>query len=222
MTHALPPVSEALKRSVERDRRLYGPVDWADVPKTRPVSKWTGFKPVAATIRNFRIVQSAAPSPTLPRRSSKLDRSERARFARGVEDVRRQTRTKGESGRTNQGAISALGVEIVKALAFDFYNVATGRLDPAHETIAAKVGCHASTVRRQLKAAKRLGLLDWVRRAAHFVAGAWKRRSNSYQLALGTTVKIQDSNGLRVAASHLSLSLRLRDEASRVNCNLLT
>ena len=218
MTHALPPVSEALKRSVERQRRLYGPVDMKDIPRTKPVNKWTGFRKIAApSIPKVRGVP-----PALPHRSSKLDRNERARFARGVEDVRRQTRTKGESGRTNQGAISALGVEIVKALAFDFYNVATGRLDPAHETIAAKVGCHASTVRRQLKAAKRLGLLDWVRRAAHFVAGAWKRRSNSYQLALGTTVKIQDSNGLRVAASHLSLSLRLRDEASRVNCNLLT
>ena len=188
--------------------------------RSRPV--WngfgrTGFKTLAASVK------IPAPSPALPApRRSRLDRNERARFARHVEDTRRQTRTKGESGRTNQGAISALGVEIVKAMAFDFYNMKTGRLDPAHETIAAKVGCHVSTVRRQLKAAKRLGLLDWVRRAAHFVAGMWKRRSNSYQITLGTTVNNIDSSCLSGSASRQSVFLTIRDATSRVNRKLLT
>lgn len=208
----------ALLKSLRKSR--FAPaVPLDEIPRTRPVSKWTGFKklPKVATIG----VLKAAP-PTLPQRRSQMDRSSRARFARDVEQIRKDTRTKGESGRTNQGAISSLGVEIVKALAFDFYNVRTGRLDPSHETIAAKVGCHASTVRRQLRAAKRLGLLGWVRRTAHFVAGMWKRRSNSYQLTPGTTVKNLDSSGLKGAALPLCPILTLRDEASRVNGNLLS
>lgn len=193
---------------VLKKNRLMRAVPADEIPRTRPKSTWTGFKPIAASVPK-------PPSPTLPAenrrpvlRRSKFDRNERARFARGLEDTRRQTRTKGPSGRTNQGAISSLGVEIVKALAFDFYNVKTGRLDPSHETIAAKVGCHVSTVRRQLKAAKALGLLDWVRRAAHFVGGVWKRRSNSYHFGGGTTGQIDKERnfGLSNAACTFKLA----------------
>lgn len=164
------------------------------VPKTRSVNKWTGFRPVAVSIPK---VGGLPPSPALSRQSkhaqipikrrSTMDRVGRRDFARSLDQIRIRTRTKGASGRTNQGTLTPLFVEILICMAFDFYNVATGRLDPSHETVAAKVGCHPSSVGRAVKAARELGLISWVRRSAHFIAGAWRRRSNTYQFGDATT-----------------------------------
>lgn len=177
----------------------YGP-DAAPAKKepgitTAPVKKsaWD-YKSVGNIVANWaaRAPLNVDPVPTNRkerRRSSKFSREARHDFARDLESFRRETRTKGESGRTNQGAISSMGVEIVKALAFDFWNKATGRTDPGHKKLAAQIGCHPSTVARQLKAAREHGIISWVRRLPFFIAGAWRRRTNSYQFGWPTTPK---------------------------------
>jgi len=179
---------------------LYDPKQTAELQaiRTKPVSKWTGFSPIASAIRkvsNQAVDRGKVPSPALPRRSSRMDRNERARFARFLEEFRKQTRTRGASGRLNQGALTPAFVEVVKTLAFDFYNLATGRTDPSQETLAERSGFSVSTVRRALRAAARAGVLHWARRAAVFVAGTWRRRSNAYQFGPRTTF-LDSKNGL--------------------------
>ena len=56
-----------------------------------------------------------------------------------------------------------------------------GLICPSHETLADRVGCHASTVLRALQAARDLGLVRWAER--RFRAGwRWLRTSNQYWL----------------------------------------
>ena len=174
MTHALPPVSEALKRSYERSRRLHGPVDWAEVPKTRPVSKWTGFKKLRAPA-----LPSRAERVPRDRRPAKLDRNGRARMARLLETYNRTGRQKLPSGRTDQGPLKASGVDVGKELLFGFLNVQTGQLDPSDKTVAAETGWSVRTIARARERLRASGLLSWFRRSKWTVEG-WKPTSNVY------------------------------------------
>ena len=74
----------------------------------------------------------------------------------------RQTRQKGKQ----DGALGRNGLLVLHALIFDFLNYATGRLDPAIETIARKAAISISSVKRGLANLKRSGVLHWIRRAA--------------------------------------------------------
>lgn len=179
--------------------------------RSRPVSKWTGFKPIAAAVAAVRTEQIAGagkmvpPSPALPvkTRSTKLDRNERAKVARLLEAYNRRTREVGLSGRRNQGALKASGVDVGKELLFGFYNPDTGQLDPSDDTIAAATGWSARTVQRARDRLRASGLLSWFRRSKWTPAG-WKPLSNRYvigQLGPQTTSRnIREWSG-RDAAS---------------------
>jgi AraC-like DNA-binding protein len=80
-----------------------------------------------------------------------------------------------------RGRLTCLAVEIGRALLRRLG--ADGRLDPAHETIAADAGCSSRTVRRVLRALADLGLLTWQRR---LVRAGWRteQTSNAYALCL--------------------------------------
>src|SRR3954454_5174999 len=74
----------------------------------------------------------------------------------------RQTRQKGKQ----DGALGRNGLLVFHTLIFDILDYATGRLDPAIETIARKACISISSVKRGLVNLKRSGLLHWIRRAA--------------------------------------------------------
>ena len=100
-----------------------------------------------------------------PRRA--LDREQRARFRFLLNAHRR--------GRRLTPLAELIGNALVKRLGVD------GQLDPAHETVAADVGCASRTVRRALDAMRALGLVLWQRR---IIRDGWAARqtSNSYIL----------------------------------------
>lgn len=157
--------------------------------RSRPV--WngfgrTGFKTLAASVK------IPAPSPALPApRRSRLDRNERAKVARLLESYNRKTREIGSSGRRNQGALKASGVDVGKELLFGFYNPETGQLDPSDDTIAKATGWSARTVQRARERLRASGLLSWFRRSKWTPAG-WKPLSNRYvigQLGPQTTIR---------------------------------
>lgn len=156
------------------------------------------------------------------RKLSKFERKHRYDFARDLEAFRRDTRAKTASGRMTMGAISPAGVEIVKWLAFEKWNGKTGQCDPSHETIAESTGYSVATVGRQLKAAQANGIVGWLRRAAFFIAGEWRRRTNTYHFGWPTASKV-DSRGIQESMAPLpDLDSTLRDVASRSGCNFLT
>jgi hypothetical protein len=92
----------------------------------------------------------------------------------------RQTRQKGKQ----DGALGRNGLLVLHTLIFDILNYATGRLDPAIETIARKACISISSVKRGLANLKRSGLLHWIRRAAetHDEKGRFclKQDTNAY------------------------------------------
>ena len=72
-----------------------------------------------------------------------------------------QTRQKGKQ----DGALGRNGLLVLHALIFEFLDYATGRFDPAIETIAQKAGISISSVKRGLAKLKLSGVLNWIRRA---------------------------------------------------------
>src|SRR3954451_753256 len=92
----------------------------------------------------------------------------------------RQTRQKGKQ----DGALGRNGLLVFHTLIFDILDYATGRLDPAIETIARKACISISSVKRGLANLKQSGLLHWIRRAAetHDEKGRFclKQDTNAY------------------------------------------
>jgi AraC-like DNA-binding protein len=230
------PVSQALKDLIARQRKQYGPVDWNSLPpakginhkgySTNPAAKW--LKPLSVVSQRLPAAISP-PSPTLPNRherraSSRFDRQDRAKLARVLEQFNRETREVGQSGRRNQGALKASGVEIGKAMLFEWMNQKTGALFPSHETIAKVTGWSVSTVKRALKALAGVGVLHWVHRAV-FRRGRWLRTSSSYRLGQrdpGTPSRILSKGfdgGLTVEARYCET---LRNVAQHVGCKFLS
>src|SRR6516165_5693742 len=68
----------------------------------------------------------------------------------------RQTRKPG----LQDGAIGRNGLATLHALLFDFLNYASGRLDPAHATIARAANISERSVRRGLVKLKAAGVLN--------------------------------------------------------------
>jgi hypothetical protein len=73
----------------------------------------------------------------------------------------RQTRQPGKQ----DGALGRNGILVLHTPIFDLLNYATGRLDPAIETIARKACISICSVKRGIANLKRCGVLDWIRRA---------------------------------------------------------
>jgi hypothetical protein len=65
------------------------------------------------------------------------------------------------------GKLTETRLRVILALP-EWLNWKTGRCDPAHATIAEKVGCKPRTVQRALADARRLDLIDWDQRAVTF------------------------------------------------------
>ena len=77
------------------------------------------------------------------------------------------------------GRITALHAEIGRALLRRLGQ--DGRCDPAHDTIAADVGCSPRTVRTALAALAELGLVRWINRLVR-VGQRAQQTSNAYTL----------------------------------------
>jgi hypothetical protein len=74
----------------------------------------------------------------------------------------RQTRQPGKQ----DGALGRNGLAVLHALIFDFLHYASGRLDPAIESIARKACISVSSAKRGLAKLKACGVVNWIRRAA--------------------------------------------------------
>ncbi len=105
-----------------------------------------------------------------PGRRRRLDRNQRARFGWLVKQDRRHGRL------TPSG--EDVGIALLKMLGED------GQLDPSHATLADRVGCDVSTVRRSLNRMRELGRLSWERRLRRDASTGWRceQTSNAYAL----------------------------------------
>ena len=103
-------------------------------------------------------------------RQRPLDRNQRARYVWLVKQDRRHGRL------TANG--EDVGIQLLKMLGED------GQLDPSHDTLADRVGCSVSTVRRSLDRLRGLGRLTWERRLRRDGATGWRceQTSNAYAL----------------------------------------
>lgn len=162
-------LSDLLKKN-----RFAPAVPLGSIPKSRGLSKWTGFRKIAAPA-----LPSRAERVPRDRRPSKLDRNGRARMARLLETYNRTGRQKLPSGRTDQGPLKASGVDVGKELLFGFLNVQTGQLDPSDKAVAAETGWSVRTIARARERLRASGLLSWFRRSK-WTAEGWKPTSNVY------------------------------------------
>jgi hypothetical protein len=126
--------------------------------------------------RPWHSASTFGPGPRRP-----LDREQRARFRFLLNQHRRVRRLTATHEMIGNALLKRLGID--------------GQLDPAHQTIAADVGCSERTVRRGLEALKALGLVMWARR---IVRAGWRvaQTSNAYLLA-----PIAMTNGPEIPAS---------------------
>ena len=123
-----------------------------------------------------------------PGRSIPLDGNAKGRvlaFATGYSARHRQP---GQ----HKGPITRTFLDVLQALLWGFHNSRSGACYPAYETIAAKAGCHRSTVAEALKALEWAGVLTWQNRIIRILVrerdlfGQWTRRwqvvrtSNAY------------------------------------------
>lgn len=83
--------------------------------------------------------------------------------ARELERRTRRERQKERPGCRN-GVLGQVGLDVLEAL-YDFVDFATGRLEPAVETIAEKVGHSYSAVHAALCRLRAAGFLHWIRRS---------------------------------------------------------
>lgn len=94
-------------------------------------------------------------------------------------DFERRTR----QPRRQDGALGRNGLAVLQTLIFDFLNYATGRLDPAIETLARKAGISERSAARGLAALKRAGVVNWIRRCVSSLEGGRlvrRQKSNAY------------------------------------------
>ncbi len=95
-----------------------------------------------------------------------------------------------------KGQITRAGVDILRALIFQFANLKDGRCFPSYERIAEAAGCDERTVGRCLPQLEAMGLVTWVNRLRRIkervegLAGVWAatwrvtRTSNAYDFPL--------------------------------------
>jgi hypothetical protein len=101
-------------------------------------------------------------STTAPVKFMPLPKKKAVKLYHKARAFERQTR----QPKKQDGALGRNGLLVLHALIFDFLNYATGRLDPAIETIAKKAAVSISSAKRGLANLKRCGVLNWIRRAA--------------------------------------------------------
>lgn len=120
-----------------------------------------------------------------------IDRRSRSRLIAAAERydrVHRIAHRTARNGREN-GTIGHVGLEVLRALLFDFLDCRTGRLDPAIATIAAKIGRSIAAVAEALKRLKAHGFLEWLRRyvptgQAGLRGPQVQQTSNAYRIML--------------------------------------
>lgn len=95
-----------------------------------------------------------------------IERRSRSRILAAAERYDRLHRISHRTARNRRenGAIGHVGLEVLRALLFDFIDCRTGRLDPAIATIARKIGRAIGAVAAALQRLKAHGFLEWLRR----------------------------------------------------------
>lgn len=119
-----------------------------------------------------------------PGRRVALDRNARARFIWLVRADRRHSRLSASG--------EDVAVELVKLLGD------SGRLDPAHATLAARVGCHLATVKRSLNRLRELGRLTWERRLRRDAGTGWRAEQISNAYILCPACEAQNARPVRL------------------------
>ena len=99
-------------------------------------------------------------STQAPKAWRRMNRKAASRLFHRARQLDRRTKMAGRHG----GQIGHAALQVLHALIFDFFNFASGRLDPSYEAIAAKSNLARSTVAGALKTLARLGIISWQRR----------------------------------------------------------
>jgi hypothetical protein len=99
-------------------------------------------------------------STQAPKAWRRMNRKAASRLFHRARQLDRRTKMAGRHG----GQIGHAALQVLHALIFDFFNFASGRLDPSYEAIAAKSNLARSTVAEALKTLARLGIISWQRR----------------------------------------------------------
>jgi hypothetical protein len=98
-------------------------------------------------------------------------------------EARRFERSTRQPGHQD-GALGRNGLAVLYALLFDFLNYASGRLDPAIDTIAQAANISPRSAARGLANLKAAGVLNWARRCIADIGEAgrivFKQLSNAY------------------------------------------
>ncbi len=98
-------------------------------------------------------------------------------------EARRFERSTRQPGRQD-GALGRNGLAVLYALLFDFLNYASGRLDPAIDTIAQAANISPRSAARGLANLKAAGVLNWARRCIADIGEAgrivFRQLSNAY------------------------------------------
>jgi hypothetical protein len=94
-----------------------------------------------------------------------LPKKKAVRLYHEARKFERQTRAAMPQG-YQDGVLGRNGLKVLETLIFDFLNFASGRLDPAIETIAKAAGISVSSAKRGLVKLKESGVVNWLRRCA--------------------------------------------------------
>jgi hypothetical protein len=117
-----------------------------------------------------------------PPERRKIDRNMRVRILHLAIALENRTRQRGQHG----GVLKRTGVDVLRALLFEFLNMTTGECFPSLEQIADKARCCVETVRKAIRALEAVGIIETVRRkvVASFTSRAHRVR---YDVAVQTS-----------------------------------
>lgn len=117
-----------------------------------------------------------------PVRFAAMSRKEAANLRHAARHWNCNTHRKGR----HSGVIGRTALDVYEALALDFQNFRTGRLDPSLDAIAYKAGCCRRSVRNALARLRDLGMITWQRRCEEYrdESGRFRlrQRTNAYRL----------------------------------------
>jgi hypothetical protein len=138
------------------------------------------------TLPGFARPKSYAPSPiwsqstTAGLRFQPMKKKDAAKLWHEARRFERSTRQPGRQ----DGALGRNGLAVLYALLFDFLNYASGRLDPAINTIAQAANISPRSAARGLANLKAAGVLNWARRCIADIGEAgrivFRQLSNAY------------------------------------------
>lgn len=113
-----------------------------------------------------------------------IDRNDRARIMYLAERLNTNTRRPGEHG----GCLKDSGLQVLRALLFQFLDPKTGRLDPSLDTLARHTGHCKATIVAALKRLRAAGFVTWAQRVALVRIGGEMRPqqvTNGYRIGTG-------------------------------------